>query len=133
MAKVAINWNDLVKGSSTRQKLPNSKSYTESPEFSPALGLIIFRKKSVATSLRYIRSLVRSITIFFVHTYIAIRTPTRLHYPARLRVRVIKYVVHGLGWVLDSELAKYKKVMKFLVWFMKEIEQKKLRKSKYFS
>ena len=29
-------------GSSTRQKLQNSKGYAESPEFSPALGLIIF-------------------------------------------------------------------------------------------
>ena len=50
MAKVANNWNDLVKGLSTRQKLQNSKGYTESP-FSPALGLIIFGKKSVATYL----------------------------------------------------------------------------------
>ena len=52
MAKVANNYNDLVKGSSTRQKLLNSKGYAESPEFSPALVLIIFRKKSVATNLR---------------------------------------------------------------------------------
>ena len=44
--------NDLVKGSSTREKLQNSKGYAESPEFSPALGLIIFREKSVATNLR---------------------------------------------------------------------------------
>ena len=36
------------KGSSTRQKLQNSKGYAESPEFSPELGLIIFREKSVA-------------------------------------------------------------------------------------
>ena len=36
MAKMANNYNDLVKGSSTRQKLQNSKGYTESPEFSPA-------------------------------------------------------------------------------------------------
>ena len=41
VAKVANNSNDLVKCSSTRQKLQNSKGYTESPEFSPALGLII--------------------------------------------------------------------------------------------
>ena len=33
MAKVANNWNDLVKGSSTRGKLQYSKGYTESPEF----------------------------------------------------------------------------------------------------
>ena len=46
------NWNDLVKGSSTRQKLQNSKGYAESPEFSPALGIIIFGEKSVATNLR---------------------------------------------------------------------------------
>ena len=72
VAKVANNWNDLVKGSLTRQKLQNSKGYTKSPEFSPALRLIIFGKKYVATNLRSIRSLVRSITIFFVHTYIYI-------------------------------------------------------------
>ena len=52
VAKVANNWYSLVKGSSTRQKLHNSKGYTESLEFSPALGLIIFGKKSVATNLR---------------------------------------------------------------------------------
>ena len=52
MAKVVNNWNDLVKGSSTRQKVQNSQGYTESPEFSPALGLIIFVKESVATNLR---------------------------------------------------------------------------------
>ena len=46
VAKVANNQNNLVKGSSTRQKLQNSKSYTESPAFSPALGLIIFGKKT---------------------------------------------------------------------------------------
>ena len=51
VAKVANNWNDLVKGSLTRQKLQNSKVYAKSPEFLP-LGLIIFRKKSVATNLR---------------------------------------------------------------------------------
>ena len=44
--------NDLVKGSLTRQKLQNSKVYAKSPEFSPALGLIIFGKKSVTTNLR---------------------------------------------------------------------------------
>ena len=33
-------------------KVANSKDYTESPEFSPALGLIIFGKKSVTTNLR---------------------------------------------------------------------------------
>ena len=52
VAKVANNYNDLVKGLSTRQKLQNSKGYTESPEFSPALGIIIFGKKFVATNLR---------------------------------------------------------------------------------
>ena len=52
VAKVANNYNDLVKGSSTRQKLQNSKGYAESPEFSPELGLIIFGKNSVATNLR---------------------------------------------------------------------------------
>ena len=52
MAKVANNYNDLVKGSLTRQKLQYSKVYAKSPEFSPALGLIIIGKKSVATNLR---------------------------------------------------------------------------------
>ena len=52
VARVANNSNDLVKGSSTRQKLLNSKGYTESQEFSPALGLIIFRKKYVTTNLK---------------------------------------------------------------------------------
>ena len=52
MAKVANNYNDLVKGSLTRQKLHNSKVYAKSPEFLPVLGLIIFGKKSVATTLR---------------------------------------------------------------------------------
>ena len=52
MAKVANNYNDLVKGSSIRQKLQNSKGYTESQEFSPVPGLIIFGKMSVAINLR---------------------------------------------------------------------------------
>ena len=52
MAKVANNYNNLVKGSLTRQKLQYSKGYAKSPEFSPALGLIVFGEKSVATSLR---------------------------------------------------------------------------------
>ena len=52
MAKVANNYNNLVKGSLTRQKLQNSKGYAKSPEFSSALGLIVFREKSVATNLR---------------------------------------------------------------------------------
>ena len=30
-----------------RQKLQNSKGYAESPEFLPALGIFIFKKKSV--------------------------------------------------------------------------------------
>ena len=34
------------------QTLLNSKGYAESPEFSQALGLIIFGEKSVATNLR---------------------------------------------------------------------------------
>ena len=47
VAKVDNNYNNLVEGSSTRKKL---KGYAESPEFPPALGLIIFRTKSVATN-----------------------------------------------------------------------------------
>ena len=31
----------MVKGLSIREKLQNSKGYTESPEFPPALGLLI--------------------------------------------------------------------------------------------
>ena len=42
----------LIPPQLTRQKLQNSKGYAKSPEFSPALGLIIFGKKSVATNLR---------------------------------------------------------------------------------
>ena len=52
VAKVANNWNNMLKGSLCRQKLQNSKVYAKSPEFSPALGLIIFGKKSVTTILR---------------------------------------------------------------------------------
>ena len=52
LAKVANNYNDLVKSSLTRQKLRNSKDYAKSPEFSPALRQIIFGKKSVTTNLR---------------------------------------------------------------------------------
>ena len=33
-----------------RQKLKNNKGYAESPEFLPALGLLVFKKKSVATT-----------------------------------------------------------------------------------
>ena len=39
----------MVKGSSTRQKLQNSKGYTESPEFSPFSG----RRLSLTSSLKY--------------------------------------------------------------------------------
>ena len=44
------NYNNLVKGLSMRQELQNSKGYAESPEFLPALGLFIFKKKSVTTT-----------------------------------------------------------------------------------
>ena len=43
--------NNLVKGLSMRQKLHNSNGYTESPEFLLAVGLFIFQKKSVSTTL----------------------------------------------------------------------------------
>ena len=42
--------NNLVKGSSMRQKLQKCKGYAESPEFLPAMGLFIFKTKSVATT-----------------------------------------------------------------------------------
>ena len=35
------NQNNLVKGSSMREKLQNSKGYAETQEFLPALGLFI--------------------------------------------------------------------------------------------
>ena len=38
----------VVKGSSTKQKLQNSKGYTESLEFLSVVGLFIFKKKAVA-------------------------------------------------------------------------------------
>ena len=44
VAKVANNMNNLVKGLSTRQKLQNSNGYAESPELSPALGLVILER-----------------------------------------------------------------------------------------
>ena len=49
MTKMSNNYNNVVKGSSMRQKLQNSKGYAQSPEFLPALGLFIFKKTSVAT------------------------------------------------------------------------------------
>ena len=52
VAKVANNYNDLVKVSLTRQKLQNSKGYAKSPEFSPEMRLNLFGKKSGATNLR---------------------------------------------------------------------------------
>ena len=39
VTKVANNKNNLIKGSLTSQKLQNTKGYSESSEFSPALGL----------------------------------------------------------------------------------------------
>ena len=66
----------IIGSDQARQKLQNSKGYAKSPEFSPALGLIIFGEKSVATNLRYIRSLVRSITFFFFDdNYIYVTVP----------------------------------------------------------
>ena len=41
VVKVANNYNDLVKGSLTRQKLQNSKGYAKSPECSRAQRLIV--------------------------------------------------------------------------------------------
>ena len=39
-----IRTNDLVEGLSMKQKLQNSKGYSESPEFLSALWLCIFRR-----------------------------------------------------------------------------------------
>ena len=51
MAKWRIIRKNMVKGSSVRQKLQNSKVYDESLEFLPALSYIfIFKEKSVATT-----------------------------------------------------------------------------------
>ena len=38
---MANNYNSLVKGSSMREKLQNSKGYAELPEFLPALGHLL--------------------------------------------------------------------------------------------
>ena len=47
---MANTYNNLAKSSSMRKKLQNSKGYTESLEFLPAMGLFIFKKKSVTTT-----------------------------------------------------------------------------------
>ena len=70
--KMVNNLNNLVKGSSMRKLLQNSKGYVESPEFLPALGLFIFKKKSVATTWGIPSSLDYN---FFVHTYIHVHQP----------------------------------------------------------
>ena len=62
----------MVKGLLTRQKLQNSKSYTESPEFSPALGLIIFGEE--VCSYKFEVNKITSSQFFFVHTYYIILT-----------------------------------------------------------
>ena len=54
-----------------RQKLQNSKSYAESSEFLPALGLFIFKKKSVAT-----RGKLDPSSLDYLYTQLYIRTPT---------------------------------------------------------
>ena len=51
---MANNLNNLVKCSSMRQKLQNSKGFAESPDILPALGLFTFKKKSVAMYIRYL-------------------------------------------------------------------------------
>ena len=43
-------WRIIGKGFIMRKKLQNSKGYAESPEFLPALGILIFKKKSVTTT-----------------------------------------------------------------------------------
>ena len=45
VTKVGNNWNDLVKGSLTRQKLQNSKGYAKSPEFFVSTGANYFREE----------------------------------------------------------------------------------------
>ena len=46
-----MNIYDMIKVSSMRQKLQNSKGYAKSPEFLPALGLYyIFKKKFVSAT-----------------------------------------------------------------------------------
>ena len=68
-----------------------SKGYAELPEFSPALGLIIFGGEVCRYKL-----IVRSITFFLIYDkylYVYTRTPTRLHYPARLRARVTTWLI----------------------------------------
>ena len=45
-----MNIYDMIKVSSMRQKLQNSKGYAKSQEFLPALGLYIFKKKFVTAT-----------------------------------------------------------------------------------
>ena len=47
---MANNNNNVIKGSSMRQKLQNSKGYDESPEFLPAQGLF-FPRRSLSLQL----------------------------------------------------------------------------------
>ena len=57
-----------------RQKLQNSKGYAESPEFLSALGLFIFKKKSVATRGKLDPSSLDN--TIFLYTKLYILTPT---------------------------------------------------------
>ena len=45
VAKVANNWNDLVKGSLTRQKLQNSKGYTKAKQIKLIVSQAFFLGK----------------------------------------------------------------------------------------
>ena len=72
---MANNWNNLVKGSSMRQKLQNSKGYAESPEFLPVLGLFIQEEVCRYNEVNEIHSLLDYIFLY-THLYIYTWTPT---------------------------------------------------------
>ena len=63
---MANNYNSLVKGSSMRRKLQNSKGYTESPEFLPELGALR-RSPLLQLEVNYIPN---SLDYIFLYTHI---------------------------------------------------------------
>ena len=99
---MAIWQNNLVKGSSMRQNLQNSKGCGELLEFLSELGAIYFKKKSLQLEVNSISSSLDS--NFFcphththahtrarvhTHTHTHIQTPSRSLYLAHLRALVM--------------------------------------------
>ena len=82
-----------------RKNLQNNKGYAEPPEFLPALGLFIFKKKSVATKLEV--NLIPS-SLDYKKNCTHAQTPTRLYYPTCLRAtnvlhQEIRSMLHMFG------------------------------------